>query len=59
LEWIKFVAIFNDGKTVKKLPEGKPGGGRKEGRPRLTLMNDIGSDLIIMGVRTWKIGTVD
>jgi hypothetical protein len=59
LEWIHFVAKINNGRTVKKLPEGKPGEGSKQGRPRLRWLDDVELDLITVGVRIWKIGTVN
>jgi len=49
-EWIKHVVRINDGRTVKKLLEGKPGGGSKQGRPRLRWLDDVESDLMIMSV---------
>jgi len=52
-EWIRFVAKINDWRTAKKLPEGKPGERSKQGRARLRCLNDVGSDLMIMGVRMW------
>jgi hypothetical protein len=58
-EWIKFVAKINNGRRVNKLPEGKPGGERKQGRPRLRWLDDVASNLMIMGVRIWKKVTVD
>jgi hypothetical protein len=45
--------------TVKKLLEGKPGGRRKEGRPRLQWMDDVESDLRNMGVKRWRTRALD
>ena len=58
-EWIRFVAKIDDGRTVKKLLEGKTGEGNKQGRARLRLLDDVLSDLMIMGVRIWKKETVE
>jgi hypothetical protein len=54
LEWIKVVAKISDGRRVKELLEGKTGGRSKQGRPRLRWMNDVKSDLMIMGVGIWE-----
>jgi len=51
VELIRSFGTINDGRTVKKLPEGKPGEGSKQGRARRRLLYDIGSDLMIMSVR--------
>jgi hypothetical protein len=59
VEWFTFVAIITDGRTVSKLQECKPGEGSKQGRPRLRCLDDVGLDLMVMGVRIWKTGTVD
>jgi len=59
VELIRFVGTIDDGRTVKKLLEGKTGEGNKQGRARLRCLDDVGSDLMIMGVRIWKTGTVD
>jgi hypothetical protein len=45
---VKHVVKINDGRTINKLPEGKPGRGSKQGRPRLRWMDDVESDLMIM-----------
>lgn len=38
-------------RTVRKLVEGKPGGGRKKGRSRLRRMDDVKLDLKNMAVK--------
>jgi hypothetical protein len=53
LEWPQFVAKMIDGRRVDKLPEGKPGGVRKQGNPRLKFLNDVEWDLMIMCVSIW------
>jgi hypothetical protein len=40
LEWIMFIATIDDGRTVRKLPEGKPGEGSNQGRPRLWWLDE-------------------
>jgi hypothetical protein len=46
---------MNGARIVKKLLEGKPGGGRKNGRPRLRRTDDVESDLRNMGVKKMEI----
>ena len=45
LEWLGNVLRKGGKRTVKKLQEGKPGGGRKKGRPRLRWMDGLALDL--------------
>jgi hypothetical protein len=59
MEWRQHVVRRNVGRTVKKLLEGKSGEGSKQGRPRQRWLDDVESDLMHMGVRIWKTGTVD
>jgi hypothetical protein len=54
LEWLGHVIRMDGARRVKKLLEGKPGGGRKKGRPRLRWINDAKSDLRNMGVKRWR-----
>jgi hypothetical protein len=46
-------------RTVKKFLEGKPGGGRKKGRPRLRWIDDVESDLRNMSVKRWRSRALD
>jgi hypothetical protein len=49
-----------DGKrTLKKLLEGKPGGGGGGERPRLRWMVNVGLGLRNMGVKEWRIRALD
>jgi hypothetical protein len=41
-------------RIVKKLLEGKSGGGRRKGRPRLRWIDDVELDLRNMGVKRWR-----
>lgn len=52
--WLKHVVRIDDEKTVERLLIGKPGGGRKKGRPRLRWMDDFESDLRNLGVKIWR-----
>jgi hypothetical protein len=40
LEWLGRVVRMDGERTVKKLLEGKPAGGKKKGRPRLRWLDD-------------------
>jgi hypothetical protein len=59
VEWVTFVGTTNDGRTVKKLQECKHGEGSKQGISILRWLDDVGLDLMVMGVRIWKIETVN
>jgi hypothetical protein len=50
---------MNGGRIVKKLLEGKPGGERKKGRPRLRWIDYVESDLRNMGVKRWRSRALD
>jgi hypothetical protein len=45
--------VYANVKTVKKLPEAKPGGRRRKGRPRRKWIDDE-HDLRNMGVNRWR-----
>ena len=49
-EWIKHFVRINIEKTIKKLSEGKPREGSKQGRPRLRWLNDAELGLKIMSL---------
>jgi hypothetical protein len=51
MKWLGDVVRMDGGRTVKKLLEGKPGGGRKKGRPRVRRMDDVEMDLMNTGVK--------
>jgi hypothetical protein len=51
LEWLGHVVRMDGARIVKKFLEGKPGGGRKKGRPRLRWIDDVESDLRNTGVK--------
>jgi hypothetical protein len=40
---------------VKKLFDGKPGGRRRTGRPRLRWLDDVEADLRTMGIKRWRL----
>jgi hypothetical protein len=46
-------------RIIKKLLEGKPGGERKKGRPRLRWINDVESDVRNMGIKRWRSRALD
>ena len=50
LEWIKHFVRINIGRKIKKLSEGKPGEGSKQGTPRLRWLDDVDTGLMIMSV---------
>jgi hypothetical protein len=58
LEWLGHVRM-DGARVVKKSLEGKPGGGRKKGRPRLRWIDDVESDLRNMGVKRWRSRALD
>ena len=51
LEWLGHVIRMDNGRTVKKLLEGKPEGERGKGRRRLRWMDDVKLDLRNMAVK--------
>jgi hypothetical protein len=59
LEWLGLVVRKDGARIVKKLLDGKPGGGRKKGRPRLRWIDDVEMDLSNMCVKTWKSRALD
>jgi hypothetical protein len=59
LEWLGHVVRVDGARMVKKLLEGKPGGGRKKGRPKLRWIGDVESDLRNMGVKRWRSRALD
>lgn len=50
---------MDDEKTERKSLEGKHGGWRTEGRPRIRWMDDVEQDLMNMGVKRFRTGAVD
>ncbi|KAJ4434290.1 hypothetical protein ANN_22842 [Periplaneta americana] len=46
-------------RVVKKILEGKMGGSRKRGRPRLRWSDDVENDLRQLGVRRWRNKALD
>jgi hypothetical protein len=50
-EWLWNVVRMDGKTTVQKLPEGKPGGGRKKVSPTLRWLDDDELDLRNMGVK--------
>jgi hypothetical protein len=59
LEWRGHVAGMDAARTVKNLLEGKPGGGRKKGRPALRWVGVDESDLRNVGVKRWRSRALD
>ena len=51
LEWLGHVVRMNEIRSVKKIFEGKLGGRRGRGRPRLRWINDVDDDLRKIGVK--------
>jgi hypothetical protein len=58
-EWIVHVVSLDDERSVKKQLEGKPGGRRNKGRPRLRWTDDVELDLRNMGVTKWRSRALD
>jgi hypothetical protein len=58
LIWLGHVSVDGE-RTVKKLLEGKPGGGRETRRHRLRWMDYVEVDLRNMGVKRWRTTALD
>jgi hypothetical protein len=58
-ERIGHVARMDQGRTVKKVFEGKAEGSRRRGRPRLRWLEDVEKDLWEMEVKRWRQKAVD
>jgi hypothetical protein len=43
------------GQMVKQLFNGKPGGRRRTGRPRLRWLDDVEADWRTMGIKRWRL----
>ena len=54
IEWAGHMIRMDDGRTVKKIFEGNPGGRKYRGRPRLRWLDCLEEDLRRMGVRRWR-----
>lgn len=54
LNWLGHIQRKSAEEMVKKVFNGRPGGVRKAGRPRVRWMDDMEEDLRVMGVRGWK-----
>jgi hypothetical protein len=44
---------------VKKLFDGKSGGRKRRGRPRLRLLDDVEADWRTMGIKRWRLKAKD
>jgi len=58
LEWIGHVVGMDQGRTVKKIFEGKPEGSRR-GRTRLKWLEDVGKNRRELKVKGWRQKAVD
>jgi hypothetical protein len=45
---------MNQGRIVKKIFDNKPEGSRRNGRPRLRWLEDVGKDLRELKVKRWR-----
>ena len=59
LEWLGHVIRMYETRSVKKIFEGKLGGRRGRGRPRLRWKNDVEDDLRNLGVKRWTAKALD
>jgi len=50
---------MNETRSVEKIFEGKLEGRRGRGRPRLRWRNDVEDDLRKLGVKRWRMKTMD
>jgi hypothetical protein len=50
---------MDQGQMVKRLFDGKAGGRRRVGRPRLRWLDDVEVDLRTMGIKRWRLITKD
>jgi hypothetical protein len=54
MEWLGHVVRMNETRFVKKIFEGKLGGRRSRGRPKLRWINDVEDDVRKLGVKRWR-----
>ena len=54
ISWLGHVIRMEENRIEKKLFNGKPGGRRRIGRPRLRWLDDAEEDLRKMKVRRWR-----
>jgi hypothetical protein len=55
IAWLGHLIRMDQRQMVKKLFDGKPGGRRRTGRPRLRWLDDVEADLRTMGIKRWRL----
>jgi hypothetical protein len=55
ITWLGHLIRIDQGQMVRKLFDGKPGGRRRPGRPRLRWLDDVEADLSTMGIKRWRL----
>jgi hypothetical protein len=59
LQWLGHMIRMDDSRLIKRVLDGKPGGRRTIGRPRLRWLEDVEKDLKQLKVRGWRRKAVD
>jgi hypothetical protein len=59
IAWLGHLIRMDQGQMVKQLPDGKLGGRRMTGRPRLRWLDDVEADLTTIGIKSWRLTAKD
>jgi ribosomal 50S subunit-associated protein YjgA (DUF615 family) len=59
LQWLGHMIRMDDSKLIKRVLDGKPGGRRTIGRPRLRWLEEVEKDLKRLKVWGWRWKAVD
>jgi hypothetical protein len=55
IAWLGHVIRMDQGQMIKQIFDGKAGGRRRTGRPRLRWLDGVEADLRKMGIKRWRL----